>query len=412
MTTTVQQQRTVVLHPLHIGEIEDGAAEVGRPETGVFVSLPEQGVEIIRDLQRGLTLAEVSANFAERYGEPPDLDDFLTALTDCGFVRQVGDERVDATPVGADPAAGPAVPQMRGWPLLSSLPTERVAWLVSRPAIIGWVLMWLAVPVIFAARPDLIPTGTDGRIGLGVAGDAVALTILGWSLVFVHEVAHLVAVRARGCTGVLRLSHRLHLLAAETDMSSVRSLPRSQRYVPYLAGMTFTVTALLLTLVARLAGLHGQPIPAIGFLCLVTLLLELAFFMRTDVYYVIVTSLRLGNLMSDTWHFIGNQIARVLRRPRPYDLSSVPARELRIVRWYSLVLVSGVVIVVGQFLLLGLPLLISFVRDAVGRIADGPGTVGFWDAVVLLLLTVAHFGTLGVVAVRRRLRPVVTDVAG
>src|SRR5258705_104453 len=73
---------------------------------------------------------------------------------------------------------------------------------------------------------------------------------------------------------------------------------------------------------------------------------------------------------------------------------------MRLVRWYSLVLVLGVTVFIGQFLLLGLPLLVSFVRDAVAKIAAGPGTVGFWDAVVLLLLAVAHFGTLSVVAAR------------
>ncbi len=394
----------VMLHPLHIGVIEDGAAEVGRPETGVFVSLPEQGIELIRDLQLGLTLAEVSARFAQRYGQAPDLDDFLAALSDCGFVRQPGDQSPNGTG-DPDPSGAPPVTQLRGWRLLSSLPTERVTWLVSRPALAVWLLVWLAIPVVLATRPDLLPRGTDGRLGLGVAADAVGLTILTWILLIGHEVAHMVAVRARGCTGVLRLSHRLHLLVAETDMSSVRSLPRGQRYVPYLAGMTFTATALLASLLARAVGWHAQPIPAIGFLCLVTLLLELAFFMRTDVYYVIVTWLRLGNLMADTWHYVGNQIARALRRQPRYDLSAVPARELRIVRWYSVVLVLGVGVFIGQFLLLGLPLLISFVRDSVTRIADGPATAGFWDAVVLLLLAAAHFGTLGVVAVRRRLHP-------
>lgn len=401
MTQAVERLDTVLLYPLHIGPVEDGAAEVGRTDTGVFVSLPEQGVDLIRDMRDGHTLAEVSARFAERHGEAPDLDGFLEALTDCGFVRRIGEQRFDDEP----PADGPTAP-VPGWHLLANLPTARVAWLLSRPALAFWALVWLAVPVLLAVRPDLIPRGADGRVGLGVAGDALALTLLSWSLVFLHEVAHVIAVRGRGCTGALRLSHRLHLLVAETDMSSVRSLPRSQRYAPYLAGMTFTTTVLLLALLAQLAGVTAQPIPAIAFLCLVTLLLELAFFMRTDVYYVIVTWLRLGNLMADTWHFVGNQLARLAGRPPRHDLSAVPARELRIIRWYAVFLVAGVVTFVGQFLLLGLPLLVTFVRDCASKLADGPAAVGFWDAALLMTLTAAHFGTLGVVALRRRLRPI------
>lgn len=388
---------TVALYPLHISAIEDGAAEVGRPDTGVFISLPEQGVDIIRDLQQGLTLDEVSQRFAGKYGEAPDLNDFLAALEECGFVRAPGSEE----PVAEDG------PQMRGWRLLAGLPTSKVAWLLSRPAMVLWAVVWVAVPAIFIFRPDLLPDGAaDGRLGLGVALDALALTVLGWGLIFLHEVAHLIAVRARGCTGVLRLSHRLHLLAAETDMSAVRTLSRGERYAPYLAGMTFNLTVLGITLVLRMAGFSAQLLPAIGYLCAVTLLLELAFFMRTDVYYVIVNWLRLGNLMGDAWQWVGNLLARLTRRPTPYDLSTVPARELRIVRWYVVFMVGGVVVFVGQFIWLALPLLFSFVADSGARIASGPATVGFWDAVLLMALAVAHFGTLGYVALMRRLRPV------
>lgn len=400
MTMTASEQ-TVLLHPLHIGEIEDGAAEVGRPETGVFVSLPEQGIELIRGFLAGGTRAEVSQRFAERYGEPPDLDDFLAALADCGFIRDPA-EPADL-PVSGEGAN--VVPQMRGWALLAGLPTRRVAWLVSPPALIGWALIWLAVPAILLARPDLVPTGADARLGFGVALDALMLTALGWSLVFLHEVAHLVAVRARGCTGVLRLSNRLHVLVAETDMSAVRSIPRRQRYAPYLAGMTLTLAVFALALVARLAGADAAVFPVIAYLCLFTWLFELALFLRTDLYYVFATSLRLGNLMVDTRHWLANQAARLVGRPAPHDLSGVPPRELRIARWYSGLLLVGGGVFIGQFLLLGLPLLIGLVRDSVTRLAAGPSTGGFWDAIVLMTLTLAHFGTLGVVAVRNRIRP-------
>jgi hypothetical protein len=400
-TTNPAPARTVLLHPLHIGEIEDGVAEVGRPDTGVFVSLPEPGIEIIRDLRQGFTLDEVSQRFAQRHGQPPDLDDFLAALTECGFVRQP-----DGQQAGGPLADEPEAPGLRGWRLLGSLPSHRVAWLLSRPAMVVWVAVWLAVPGILIFRPDLIPTAADARLGLGVAPDALLLTVLAWSLVLVHEMAHLLAVRARGCAGVLRLSNRLHLLVAETDMSGIRSLPRSQRYAPYLAGMTFTMSAFAAVLIAQLAGMDARPLLAIGYLCLFTLLFELAFFLRTDIYYVITTSLRLGNLMTDTWRWVGNKLVTPLRRRPPYDLSAVPAREMRFVRWYSVFLVIGVAVVIGQFLLLGLPLLLSFLRDSISQIAAGPSTLGFWDAAVLLLLTAAHFGTLAVVSVLKRVRPV------
>ena len=47
-TMTLSDSSVVGLHPLHIGEERDGETEVGRPETGVFVSLPAEGVALVR----------------------------------------------------------------------------------------------------------------------------------------------------------------------------------------------------------------------------------------------------------------------------------------------------------------------------------------------------------------------------
>jgi hypothetical protein len=187
-------------------------------------------------------------------------------------------------------------------------------------------------------------------------------------------------------------------------MSGVRSLPRRERYAPYLAGITWDATVLLGCLLVQLAGADSVIPGAIAYLVTMTLLFELAFFMRTDIYYVIANALRLGNLMADTRHWLANQVARRRRRPAPYDLSAVPARELRIVRWYAIVLVLGVGVTLGQFVVLGLPLLARFVYGAASQLSAGPATGRFWDGAGLLLITVTHFGLLLIVIGRGRRR--------
>jgi hypothetical protein len=395
-TALLHTQTTVELFPLHIGKEEDGATEVGRTDTGVFISLPAEGVMLVRDLVAGVPLAEVSDRFAAAYGQTPELDDFLAALVECGFVRAI-DGRPVLTSAPVDEAP-------RGWQLLGRMPTHWVAWLLSPPAVVMYILVWLAVPTVLAARPDLLPSADDAWLHTGVLANFAALTGLGWGLVFLHELAHLIAVRARGCTGHLRLSHRLHFLVAETDMSGVRSLPRRDRYAPYLAGMTWDATVLLGCLLLQLAGVDSVIPGAIAYLVMMTLLFELGFFMRTDIYYVIANALRLGNLMADTRHWLANQVARLRRHPAPYDLSAVPARELGIIRWYAVVVVLGVGVTLGQFVVLGLPLLARIVYGAAAQLTAGPTTGRFWDGTGLLLITVAHFGLLLVVIGRGRRR--------
>ncbi len=325
--------------------------------------------------------------------------DFVQELSGCGFVRSV-----DGLPlaVADEDVADPVGP--RGWRLLAGLPQQRVAWLLSGPAAVVFGLVWGSVAAMLFLRPELRPTAEDAVLDLGVLLNLVLLTAVGWLLVLLHEMAHLVAVRATGSSATLDISHRLHLLVAQTDMSSVRALPRRARYAPYLAGMTWDVTLLLGCLVLRAAGVGG-PLPGfVGYLLAMSLLFQSAIFLRTDLYYVMTNLLRTGNLMQDTRHWLVNLLCRLVGSAPRHDVGAVPARELRIIRWYSgLVLVGGGA-VLAQFLLLGLPLLSTFVLDAAAGLRSGPGSPAFWDGLGLLGVVLLQLGVLAVAVQRERLR--------
>jgi hypothetical protein len=383
---SLTDETIIELYPLHISSEGDEEREVGRPDTGTFVSLPPEGVDLVTWLQAGLAVGEVKTRFAARYGQPPDLDDFVAALIECGFVRGV-----DGHPVEADePAAQPA----RGWQLLAGLAPERVAWLRSRPMVVLYVAIWLAVAALLAFRPGLFPSAGDAIVLPRVMANIVALTALGWGLVFFHEVAHLLAAKAYGSPSFLNISRRLHFLVAVTDMTALRAVPRNQRYGPYLAGMTWDMGVLLACLLLQLAGLQTPLTAAVAYLALLAIVFQFAFFMRTDIYFVFVNWLRLGNLMQDTQHWLVNLLYRAIGRPARHDLSAVPARELRAVRRYAIFWIVGVVVAVGEFLLLGLPLLARLVRDAAAGLRAGPGDAPFWDGAAFLVVVALYFGLL------------------
>jgi putative peptide zinc metalloprotease protein len=394
---TLSDSSVVGLHPLHIGEERDGETEVGRPETGVFVSLPAEGVALVRWLQAETPLSEVAERFAAAYGIEPVLDDFVRELSGCGFVRSI-----DGRPL-AEPDE-PEMEEPRGWRLLAGLPQSRVAWLLTRPARLCYAAIWLALAAVLVTRPDVWPSADRAFLDIGDLGNLFVLTGLGWLLVFLHEVAHLVAVRARGCSGTLDVSHRLHLLVAQTDMTSVRVLPHRERYAPYLAGMTWDATLLLVCLLLQWAAVPSGLPGVIAFLLAGSLLFQFAIFLRTDVYYVATNVLRLANLMHDTRRWLANTAARALGAAPRHDLSDVPPRELRVIRWFALVAVLGVGLTIGEFLALGLPLLLAFVRDAGSGLGAGVDTVTFWDSVGLLAIVGAQFGVLLVAVDRERRR--------
>ncbi|MFC5834586.1 hypothetical protein [Nonomuraea insulae] len=390
----------VALHALHFGPEENGEWEVGRPDTGQFVRLPVEGVALLEWLGDGLPVAEVRERFAGRFGTEPDLDEFLEGIGECGFVASMDGEAF------GDPL-GPAETR-RGMTLLGNVRQERVAWLVTAPMRVLYVAVWLAVPALLLLQPGLLPGPSDALPFDGALTSAVTLGVVGWGLVLLHEGAHAIIARALGCTGSLSLSRRLYFLVAQTDVSGVRSAPRHRRYAVFLAGMTWDLALMLGCLAAQLAGVSGSGerlARAVAYALALSVIFQFQVFMRTDMYYVLVNWLRLGNLMEDTRHWLANVVRQATGRPPRHDLSLVPARELRIVRWYAPYYLLGSAVAFVALGLLTVPALGQMAGSAMRGIGGGPGSSSFWDGLGFLLLVVFQFAALAwVLVVERRER--------
>lgn len=390
--TILNDRVQVALHPLSIVRGRDGEHEVGRADTGVFISVPPEGLDLIGWLRSGLPLGKVKEAFAERYGEPPDVEDFLAGLAACGFVQAIDGRAV--TDIADMPAART---RKRGWQVLADLPAERVRWLISRPMLLCYLTIWLTVPALFLLRPDVLPSLSDAVIFPRMTANIIVLAVLGWGLLSLHELAHVVVARAHGCDSSLSIGHRLYFLVAQTDLTTVRALPHHRRYGPYLAGVTWDMTVVLACSLLRLAGIQSSLVAALAYLALMGVMFQCAFFLRTDGYLVLVNWLRLGNLMEDSRHWLVNLGHRILGRPGPYDLSQVPVRELRIIRWYAGFHFLAVLVLLAGLVVFGLPVLAGLLRQAATDLTRGPTHAVFWDGLGFLVLATLNVGLMVVV---------------
>ncbi|HEV2371922.1 MAG TPA: PqqD family protein [Streptosporangiaceae bacterium] len=401
MSTAVSGDTVVHLFPLHIGPEEDGVCEVGRPDTGTFIALPPEGVSLLAWLGDGLPVAEVLARFEAHYGVAPDLAEFLDGIQECGFIGAIGDRPTGT--VSSPQRNGP-----RAISMLAGIPPRRLRWVLSRPVRLLSLALWAGVPALLIARPDLAPTPSDALVLPHVLVNALVLAPIAWALVIVHEFAHAITARALGCTGRLAISRRLWFLVAQTELVDVRRLPRRSRYAPYLAGMTWDLLVLACCLGAELAGAFGRWPRTIAYMLCLMLIYQFSVFMRTDIYYVVANWLRLGDLMGDTKRLVAHTAGRLLRRGTLPDLSDIPARELKIVRWYAWYYLLGSSAVTAAFLILSVPALVKMLRLAAVSLPSGPASYGFWDGLGFIALMALQFGTLAIVALgdrRRRAAP-------
>jgi hypothetical protein len=64
--------------------------------------------------------------------------------------------------------------------------------------------------------------------------------------------------------------------------------------------------------------------------------------------------------MHDTQVYLLNQLAHVIRHIQPVDQSTLPPAEMRVVRWFALVWISGRALAFGSLFAITLPVLAGY----------------------------------------------------
>jgi len=315
---------------------------IGSPETGLFLALPLKAVELLDLLALGKSVGEVSDLYFEDTGETPDLEDLLHHLETKGIVEPqlagLAGEEQSRRPVRERKYHFSSFPQSIASLLFGRLALTCVAALIA-----------LALAAILRDH-SLMPVPMDLVFYQQRALSWTLLTLFTYFGIFLHEMAHLVAARSVGVNSRMGISHRLWYLVAETDLTGLWSVPKKQRYLPLMAGMILDAaiaSLLVLSLFAErqhffyISPLALRLFRAMAFTNLMRILWEFFLFVRTDLYFVVVTYLNCKNLLVDTRAFLRNQVARVTPRISAVDQSGIPPTERRAIRTYAALYLAG-----------------------------------------------------------------------
>jgi putative peptide zinc metalloprotease protein len=372
---------------------------IGRVDTGVFLALPPDAVEILDLLMAGETVGRAQEIYGQKYGETPDMEEFLGFLHGKGFVRVHDPEE----PVRAAPRdlGVPAASRVRYH--FADFPVPLARKLFGTTALtIGAVIFALAV-VAAVLDPSLRPHRDALVFSQDRTLKTLALVLMGYTTVFIHEMGHLIAARAVGVSSRLGISSRMWVLVAETDMTGLWSVPKRQRYLPMLAGPVIDlVSASLITLVlfGRNRGWIALPPMAVelGLAMVVVYMLRLLwqcfFFVRTDFYYVIATFFGCKSLMKDTQAHIGNLSRRFFAGKPAVDQSRIPEGERRVIRSYAWVWLLGRVVALWMLFSITLPVAGKYLLSSAATLMAGFSGDGyaFLDALFILVFYLFPLG--------------------
>jgi putative peptide zinc metalloprotease protein len=378
---------TVILN--QITYQEDGQDVIaGRIDTGVFVAIPAEAREILYLLGSGMNIGEVSDAFQAKYNETPDLEDFLTLLESKGLISLAGESPDKATATGTK--------NRRLKYHFNNFPQPVAKLLFGKPAIIVYGLVIAAAIYEAAIHPSIRPNVSDLYFPSDRALTWGLVVLATYLSLFLHELGHLIAARAHGINSRLGVGHRLWFLVAETDLTGLWSIPRNERYLPFLAGMI--CDAVLCAGIAFILVVHLHGTLALSALCLrffrallftlfMRLLWQFFLYLRTDLYYVIANVFKCRNLLGDTEVFLRNQAARIFPSIRKVSQEGIPRQELRIIRIYSIIWLLGRASAFALLFMVTIPLLVHYTCDLrdvfVAGYSSNPSN--FIDSLVLFM---------------------------
>lgn len=366
---------TLSFFPLS-SRIDGDEAIIGRPDLGKFVEVPAFAVAIVESLACGRKIEDVQA---AEFSKNVDIADFAGTLVRLEFVSHI-----DGTATQAAPLQKASLPWLRAGHVRWIFNSASLAFLCA-VAVAGIVVgVWRGVlPPSYNYYFAFRDPGSDVLLGLLVP--AIFITI--------HEFMHLAAARAYGVPGRVSFGTRLFFLVAQSDVSGIRVLSRGKRVKVYLAGIIGDLVATSLLCLSTMFWPNGlEPRLArcaILFLCS-NVLIQLAFFMRTDIYFLVQDLTGASNLYQDARQLLKSRLARLAR-----ERSRTPAPEVkaRVVRLYALFVMVGVTAVTVWFgavvvpmlvrlFVLGVQTLVSGIHgDNTGDVLDGLATLVFEGSV-------------------------------
>ncbi|MGG3468328.1 hypothetical protein ABES02_12695 [Neobacillus pocheonensis] len=240
---------------------------------------------------------------------------------------------------------------------------------------------------LISKHPSLFPRYEDIFVFNSMSLNILLWMVVTFILVLVHEMGHVLAMRAYNLPTKLNIGHRFFLVVLETDMSSAWKLSANRRNVFYLAGIIFDTILMSISLVSQLFlpnsfGILSGIMSLAVLDLLMKMIYQLCVYMKTDLYYVYENITGCYNLMENAQETIKKWLPF---KHAAHKNEVIFADEERTVFFYSIFYFVGVLLTLSLFVFFYIPQLWFAVNKSIPGLLKGPTSISFWDAVVFIL---------------------------
>lgn len=357
------KDETYFVIPLSVQK-EGESYYIGNAELDEFYQFPEEGLNIIRMLQGGASVATIETTLAQTSEESIDVREFIDTLLEIGFIHpeaerhrfQESVEAVRNTDKRLVFRANPRIARMVfSWPSL-----------VLYLGIVGYAA-YSAIQ-----DPQLRLNLEAFYLERNLTLTLVVLLLMYAFTASLHELGHMLAAARQGVDSRLGFSNRLWDIVAEADMTGLLALPREKRYLPMAAGMlvdVFSIAAITLILKWLFAnspnGFAIQLLQALALQITISITWQFNIFLRTDVYYLICNYFGYADLNAQAYHFYQNQLHAFSFGLLGKRTEPLKPQQVIIARTFFAIWLLGRIASIGFLVLILIPTLYRYFERAV-----------------------------------------------
>ncbi|MBP7928161.1 hypothetical protein KAZ57_03370, partial [Patescibacteria group bacterium] len=222
-------------------------------------------------------------------------------------------------------------------------------------------------------------------------------SIVGWTLIFNHELAHFIVAKACGAESLVRYSNRYTVLVMVTEHFHLSVVDKPLRYLVYLSGMYMDILLIatvywiftVCNLVGIDLGIYELFLNSVILFLLAGVISEFNLYLETDVYNFFTDYLNQDNLYNDTKKYLSqrankwknpillplrNILKKVMftqnRLVQANDLRIMSKGQKRVLHMFSLYYILGILMATAMLLVVTLPRDIKFITDSVRMLSE------------------------------------------
>jgi hypothetical protein len=387
--STMDEPRYFVI-PLSVQQ-EGDLYIVGNTDLGDFYQFPPQGVRILHMLVHGETATTIKSRLATEDAATVDVDGFLAQLTDIGFIHPENQRHA-----AQDRLRTAASDTRRTFDIDARL---------ARAIFSAPVLACCSAVVLYASlqaiqNPDVRLNVDAFYTPANKTPLLIILVILSLMHTALHELGHMLAAARQGTRSKYGIGNRLWNIVAESDLTGILALPKSQRYLPLLAGLLVDILVIaLLTILLSALLRHGagaftvQIVQAFVLEIVIGIAWQFNVFVKTDIYFVICNYLSYPDLDRDARTYLYDLLYRVSSGRFGRKAASGLFRNPIALRAFSAIWMVGRILSLLILFCVFLPTIWQYIGSSIQLLRGPPASL--WMAVDTILYVSITVTTLG-----------------